>query len=111
MMFLGGGVVLYLLVNWTILWLAGYWVKLPNEFFVNGIAALIALVVGVMAYRSDRLYVLASDVAAELKKVTWPTRKETQVATLVVLVTVVLASMILGAFDMVWSFLTDKVYG
>ncbi len=47
----------------------------------------------------------------ELKKVTWPTRKETQAATIVVIVTVIIAAMILGAFDTVWSFFTDRIYG
>ena len=48
---------------------------------------------------------------SELKKVTWPTRKETQAATLVVVVTVIIAAMLLGLFDMVWSWLTDRIYG
>ena len=50
-------------------------------------------------------------VRTEVSKVTWPTRKETQAATLVVIVTVIISAIILGAFDAVWSFATDKMYG
>jgi preprotein translocase subunit SecE len=62
-------------------------------------------------YRHDRIYTLANEVASELKKVTWPTPKEVRAATIVVLVMSVIAAIILGVFDLVWSNLTELVYG
>lgn len=111
MMFLSGGLILFFLLNWTGEWVGSYWVRNPNEFLVNGIAAALALTIGITMYRNDRVYVLANEVANEIKKVTWPTKKETQAATLVVIVTVLIATIILSAFDAIWSTLTDTIYG
>lgn len=111
LMFLSGGLLFFLLLNWTVEWIWGYFVANPNDFVVNGIAAAVALTTGILFYRNDRVYGLAHDVASELKKVTWPTKKETQAATLVVIVTVIIAAVILGVFDAVWSTVTDTIYG
>ena len=62
-------------------------------------------------YRNDRVYHLANEVAAELKKVTWPTAKEVRAATIVVIVMAIISALILGLFDFVWSNLTELVYG
>jgi preprotein translocase subunit SecE len=43
--------------------------------------------------------------------VTWPTAKETRAATIVVIVMTLIAAVILFAFDLVWSQLTELVYG
>ena len=39
------------------------------------------------------------EVKTELKKVTWPSRKDTLSATMIVLVTVLIVAFILGVFD------------
>ncbi|MBA3539675.1 MAG: preprotein translocase subunit SecE [Deltaproteobacteria bacterium] len=57
------------------------------------------------------MYHLTNEVASELKKVTWPTAKEVRTATTVVIVMAVLSAIILGLFDLVWSNLTELVYG
>ncbi|MEO8844514.1 MAG: preprotein translocase subunit SecE, partial [Kofleriaceae bacterium] len=61
--------------------------------------------------RNDRIYHLANEVASELRKVTWPTAKEVRSATLVVIVMAIVSAVILGLFDLVWSNLTELVYG
>jgi preprotein translocase subunit SecE len=43
------------------------------------------------------------DVVAELKKVVWPTRKETLGSTAVILVIIILSGVFLGLVDTVWS--------
>ena len=111
MMFLTGGIILFLILNWTGEWIGGYFSRHPNDFLINGLAALVALVVGVAIYRNDRVYTVAHEIASELKKVTWPTKKETQLGTIVVIVMVIVSAIILGAFDMVWAALTDTIYG
>ena len=45
---------------------------------------------------------------AELKKVHWPNRKETQAATLVVIVSVVVVSLYLGLVDFVLSWIIHR---
>ncbi|MBI4315866.1 MAG: preprotein translocase subunit SecE [Chloroflexi bacterium] len=45
----------------------------------------------------------ARETRAELSKVTWPTRQEATNLTLVVLGTVVVSSLILGGFDLLFA--------
>jgi preprotein translocase SecE subunit len=111
LMFLSGGIILFFLLFWTGEWIVGAVTRHPNEYLLQGVAAAIALGAGIALYRNERVYSLASEVATELKKVTWPTRKETQAATLVVIVTVIVAAILLGSFDMIWSWVTDRIYG
>ena len=110
-MFLSGGLLLFFLLNWTGEWVGSYFVRNPNDFLVNGLAALVALVVGIALYRNDNVYTLAHEVASELKKVTWPTKKETQLGTIVVIVMVLISAVILYSMDIVWAYITDSIYG
>lgn len=50
-----------------------------------------------------------SEVKAELKKVTWPTRKETISSTYVVLIVVVVIAAFLGAVDGVLAWLVGEI--
>jgi preprotein translocase subunit SecE len=111
LMFLTGGLILLFLLNWTGDWIWGYFTRNPNEFVIDGLALVFALGIGISLYKNERIYALANDVTSELKKVTWPTRKETQAATIVVIITVIIAAIILGVFDMIWSYITDRIYG
>ena len=53
----------------------------------------------VVAYRNEQVFASVVEVTRELEKVTWPTRKETSAATIVVIVTVLIAALILSSFD------------
>jgi len=48
-------------------------------------------------------------VTRELEKVTWPTRKETYAATIVVIVTVAIAALVLQLFDYLWALLANWI--
>ena len=48
---------------------------------------------------------------AELKKVHWPSRKETQAATLVVIIGVVVVALYLGLVDFVLSWFIRRALG
>jgi preprotein translocase subunit SecE len=111
LIYLCGAVVLFYMVQWSIDWIWGYFGSPPSEFNVTMISAAVALVAGITLYRSDRIYALANEVASELKKVTWPTAKEVRTATIVVIVMAIVAAVILGIFDLIWSNLTELVYG
>ena len=111
LIYLVGVVVLFYLLQWSIDWLWGAFVATPSDFQVSVAAGVIATVVGIVAYKNDRAYHLANEVATELKKVTWPTAKEVRAATLVVIIMSIISALILGLFDFVWSNLTDLVYG
>lgn len=111
LIYLCGAVLLFYVLQWSIDWVWGYFGTAPSEFKMSLIAAVGAVVAGIAVYRNDRVYHLANEVSGELKKVTWPTAKEVRSATTVVIVMAIVSALILGVFDLVWSNLTDLVYG
>jgi preprotein translocase SecE subunit len=111
LMFLCGGLLTFYLLKWTIDWIWGYFTRAPSEFLITLISAVVALFAGVSLYRNERVNTLANEVAAELKKVAWPSSKEVKQATIVVIVMTLISAIILGVFDYVWANLTDIIYG
>jgi preprotein translocase subunit SecE len=111
LMFLTGAIVAFYLTQWSIEWIWGYFATAPSELVITTIAGVSTLVLAISLYRNDRIYQLATEVASELGKVTWPTAKEVRAATIVVVVMAVISALILGMFDLVWSQLTEVVYG
>jgi preprotein translocase subunit SecE len=113
LMFLCGAVLAFYVLQWSVDWVWGYFSPetMPSEFKLTMVSAVVALVAGIVMYRSDKYYGLANEVAGELKKVTWPSAKEVRAATIVVIVMAIISAIILGLFDMVWSNLTELVYG
>jgi preprotein translocase subunit SecE len=89
-------------------WLWSYFAK-PNDLLINGVALLVAAGGALVAYRNERVFAAATEVTRELEKVTWPTRKETSAATIVVIVTVAIAALVLTAFDYVWSLIANWI--
>ncbi|MBE7452603.1 MAG: preprotein translocase subunit SecE [Kofleriaceae bacterium] len=112
LMYLGGGVTLFYLTQWTIDWLWGYFAgTTPSELYITLVAGVVALGAGIYFYKHERVHTLANEVSAELKKVSWPTAKEVRAATIVVIVMAIISAIILGLFDFVWSNLTELIYG
>ncbi|MGB8294456.1 MAG: preprotein translocase subunit SecE [Polyangia bacterium] len=89
-------------------WIWSYFAK-PNEPLLQAVGLVVAVVAGLVAYRNERVYTVVVDVTRELEKVAWPTRKETYYATIVVIVTVFISTVILSTFDAIWAFLAGKV--
>ena len=111
LIYLCGAVMLFYVLQWSIDWVWGFFGTAPSESKMSIMAAVGAVVIGVALYRNDRIYHLANEVTGELKKVTWPTAKEVRSATMVVVVMALVSALILGVFDLVWSNLTELVYG
>lgn len=82
----------------------------PNDMVVWLLGGAVGVGVAYYFWRNERVFGLATEVVSELKKVTWPTRKETSAATVVVIVTVFVCALFLGAFDLIWSWSTDLIY-
>ena len=58
-------------------WAWSYFGK-PNELFVSGLGAVVvAGIATLIAWRNEQVFTLANEVTGELRKVTWPTGKET----------------------------------
>ena len=97
------------------------WVTLSwDDPFIGGVrevpmtAAIaygIAFIGAVFTLKHKPTYELSLEIVDELSKVTWPSREETGNATVVVIVTVIICSVYLGAFDAVWLWLTDLLLG
>jgi preprotein translocase subunit SecE len=81
--------------DWTLTTLLGF-----------GLAAVAAVAV----WRVPRAQTVSLEVASELKKVTWPTMRETRAATVAVVVATFVAAVILGVFDYVWAKISSLVY-
>jgi preprotein translocase subunit SecE len=103
LIYLFGGVLVFYILKWTIDWVWGYFTRTPNEMFVTVLAVVAALMLGLVLYRRDKTYTLISEIAAELKKVTWPTAPEVKSSAIVVVVMTLISAAILGFFDAVWS--------
>lgn len=101
-----GALLVAFVVSQTVDWVWSYFAK-PNDLVINAVAVTLAAVGAVVAYRNERVFASVHDITRELEKVSWPTRKETSAATVVVLVTVSIAAVILSAFDAIWSFFTN----
>ena len=99
LMYLVGVVVLFYLLQWGIDWIWGYFGPSPSDFKLSIVSAVIATVVGVTMYRSDKYYHLANEVSSELKKVTWPTYKEVINSSIIVVVCVLFLMVFLAGSD------------
>ena len=75
------------------------------------IGALVAAVVVIYAYRRADVRDWTSEVAAELAKVSWPSKKEVTNSTMVVIATGAFATVFLALLDRFWGFVTNLVYG
>jgi preprotein translocase subunit SecE len=71
---------------------------------------VVAAVAAVVTWRTPKTQATSLEVAAELKKVTWPTLRETRAATVAVVIATFAAAVILGVFDYVWAKLSSLVY-
>ncbi|ABC81359.1 preprotein translocase subunit SecE [Anaeromyxobacter dehalogenans] len=70
----------------------------------------LAIATAVVVWRIPKTQQVSLEVALELRRVTWPTMRETRAATVAVIVASAVAAVILGLFDLVWSWLSSKIY-
>jgi preprotein translocase subunit SecE len=83
--------------------LAGEWTW--STVFGLALAAVTAIVL----WRKPKTHDASLEIAAELRKVSWPSMAETRAATIAVIVASIVAAVLLGLFDVLWQFLTDKI--
>ncbi|MEZ4300548.1 MAG: preprotein translocase subunit SecE [Polyangiaceae bacterium] len=77
----------------------------------TALGAVIALIMVIRTYRKPSVRTWADEVASELAKVKWPTRKEVSSSTVVVIAASAVATIYLALLDRLWSFVTDLFYG
>lgn len=113
--FFGGAIALaWLLIQivdtaWTRLNLGFAWMPAPRGWMTIAIGGIAGFGTAIYMWRHPKLNRLAVEVVTELSKVTWPTRKELSASTVVVIVVSIIASIILGVFDMFWAWATEQL--
>lgn len=75
------------------------------------VGGLISLAFVYRTWRNPEFRTWADDVAGELQKVVWPSRKEVTSSTFIVIVASTIATIYLALLDRLWAFVTNIVYG
>jgi preprotein translocase subunit SecE len=82
----------------------------PRDELLFPAAGLIGVLVALYYWRKADSRQYANEVAEELSKVTWPSRKEVTNSTTVVLLTTLFATAFFALMDQFWSYVTDHIY-
>src|SRR5437773_2310250 len=110
LMFIVGAIVIAYLVAKAGEWGLGYLMAKPPETLIAVGGVAVGCVASLLLYRNDRVFELAAEVTNELRKVTWPSRKETRTATVVVIIVTLIFAVVLGLYDAFWSWMTGRIY-
>ncbi len=82
-----------------------------SDWTISTVAGFaLAAVTAVVVWRIPKTQQTSLEVALELRRVTWPSARETRAATVAVIVASGIAAVVLGVFDLVWSWLSSKIY-
>ena len=108
-MFATGGILLAWLLSKCGDWVWSYFGK-PNELFVGLGSVALAAVATVVAWKNEQVFTLANEVTTELRKVTWPDRRETVNSTIVVIATTIISALLLGFFDAIWAWASGLIF-
>lgn len=79
--------------------------------YATVVAGIIAVIVTMRTYRRPDVREWTDEVASELIKVKWPTKKDVTNSTVVVIAASAVATLYLALLDRLWSFVTSIVYG
>lgn len=80
-----------------------------TELLANGVPVGIGILTFAILQFNPKLNEWADGVVGELRKVVWPTRRDTGLMTVVVVITIAIATVILGSIDAVWAYLIKAV--
>ncbi len=69
----------------------------------NGIPVVIGILTFAILQFNAKTVDFLDGVVSEVKKVVWPTKKDTWLMTVVVVITLILAGVIVGLYDMFWA--------
>ena len=83
----------------------------PRDEVVMPLSAIVGAGTALYFWYRTRARELAEEVAAEMSKVTWPSRTEVTNGTVVVIVTTIVSTVFFALMDKFWGFVTNLVYG
>ena len=82
---------------------------MANDLLSHGLPVAIGVAVFFVLQFHKGMNVWADDVVTEIKKVVWPSRKDTVMMTVAVCVMILISAVMLGVFDKASSFLLTKI--
>jgi len=109
-MFAVAGIILAWLLSKCGEWALSYFGR-PNTFYLGAGAVVLAGIATFVAWKNEQVFAMATEVTSELRKVTWPSRKETVSSTIIVIITTIVSALLLGMFDGMWPWVTRMIYG
>ena len=80
-----------------------------NELASNVIPVVVGGLVFVILQFNKATYDFMDGVVSELMKVVWPSRKDTGMMTIVVVVCLIISGVVVGVYDTVWAFVINKI--
>ncbi len=88
-----------------------------NDFSILGMGNLssalgygLAIATAIVVWRVPKTQRVSLEIALELRRVTWPSLRETRASTGAVIIASFVAAVILGVFDLAWSAIATWVY-
>lgn len=80
-----------------------------SDLFRHGLPLIVGF--GLFAYLqfSSKRVTWADEVVAEVRKVVWPSRKDTTAMTIVVIVMVIISSVIISSFDLMSGYVINSL--
>lgn len=82
----------------------------PKDEAIYVGASIVGVLVALYYWRKASSRQYANEVAEELSKVTWPSKKEVWNSTTVVIFTTLFATVFFALMDQFWKYVTDKIY-
>lgn len=99
-------------VNHTISYLDIYLTSGVVHFLVvDALPPVLGALTAYILFRVQKIKNYLLEVIGEVKKVVWPTKKETWGATIVVIIAVLISGLVLGVFDWLSSALIKLILG
>jgi preprotein translocase subunit SecE len=71
-----------------------------NTYAVHGVPVVVAVAVFAYLFLNTKISIWAEEVVVEIRKVVWPSRKDTTAMTILVCVMVVISGVFLGVIDL-----------
>lgn len=88
-------------ISGTVARLAGY------DAFRHGVPVALGLLLFLFLQFNPRTLVWGEEVVTELRKVVWPSRKDTSAMTIVVIVMVLISSVVVSSFDFLSGYVVN----
>jgi preprotein translocase subunit SecE len=80
-----------------------------NEILSNGLPVGLGLLTFAVLQFNSKTVAYMDGVTTELRKVVWPSRKDTTVMTVVVIIMLIISGTVVGVYDAAWAYIVNLV--